>query len=170
MPSAKTSARPFLLVERAAHQGGFGKSLLAQRGIPGEDFVVADQDVSEPVAVQIERPQIGIGKVDVRSACEWHKRLPFKRFVAHVVAGHRSVELHQALPPFAHEVDELLPPASKVGHRGLRRDPLHRLEGRAHRANDSGIVRQYVSVIIAEQIADIALEVPTFGLLGQDTR
>ena len=111
VPSAKTSARPFLFVERLGDALRRAEALLGQRGVPGEDVVLGDQDVGVAVAVEIDELQVGVARVEVQARREGAEGLP--AFVVSRArrsrasgrparpgrAGHRRPGPGTALPP-----------------------------------------------------------------------
>ena len=90
MPSAKTQARPLLLVERLPDLSGRAEARLAKRWVPAEHFVLGDQDVGVAVAGEIDEPEIGIAQSRSRQRRERREGLPAVVVRALVETGSRA--------------------------------------------------------------------------------
>jgi hypothetical protein len=103
----KDERRALLLVERFGCGEGGAETVLGERGVPGEDLLLADHDVGVAVPVEIDEAEVGIAPIDLRLGAEGPEARPAVLEVSFVETGDRLGQEHQVLAPVSGEVEEL---------------------------------------------------------------
>src|SRR5258708_21689326 len=70
------------------------KASLSSRRIPGEDFLLGDQNVNKPIARQINETQVGVCPVDIRERSKCSEWIPSAFFSTFIESRYRTSILH----------------------------------------------------------------------------